>query len=101
VRVVLGLATIEPNHFGLANHSALAVPRAGGVAEVDVDVLGRSGSFVEHAGGNHGDLGVALEPVVPRHPDHVVDPDDFEELEQLGLGESAVQALHSCESSWP
>ena len=91
-RVELGLAALVSDHLSFADDAARMWPRAGGVLEVEVDVLGSSGRLAHQAGDDEVEGGVARQNVIAAHRDDVVDLDDLEELEQLRRGEAPVEA---------
>ena len=85
-------AIVEANDLGLADDTTLAVPGAGRVAEVGIDVLRFSGVIAQDPGDDQVEFGLALQDLVLRHRHDVVDADRVEELEQFGLGEAAIKA---------
>ena len=84
-------AAVEAYDHGLSDDATLAAPGAGGIGELGVDVFGLAGRLAQDGRDEQVELGLALQLLVLCHRDHVVDADAVEELEQLGLGEAAIE----------
>ena len=73
-RVVARLTVAEPDDLGLYHHAAVAVPRAGSIAGVGVDVRGLAARRALGLRHEQGGLGVALQHGVLGHRHYVVEP---------------------------
>ena len=81
-----------PHHLGLDDHSALAPPRAGGVARLAVEVLGLATGLRAHAGAPHEPAAALDQPHIAGHRHDVLHALGVQEVQNLGTGKAPIEA---------